>query len=100
LNIDRIWSSRLWPKFGKNDPSYKSAKSAQAKFGWVVLDQNSSKFDRVNLDDTNFRKFNLNFLYKKYILEFEFGPIWIWILKKFKSIPYKIYLDPKSYLIM
>jgi len=36
----------------------------------------------VDLKDTSFRKFNLNFFYKKWILNFEFDPnVWM----RFKS---------------
>ena len=35
------------------------------KFDQVGPDQNSAKFDHVGSKDTSFKKFNLNFFYKK-----------------------------------
>jgi len=50
------------------------------KFGRVSSDKKIAKFNGVGPKNTSFRKFNLNFFYKKYILDFEPGPnIWIWI---------------------
>jgi len=67
------------------------------KFSWVCPDQNSSKFDLVGFNDTSFRKFNLNFFYKKWISDFELNPnIWIWILKKSKLILWKKYIWIKN----
>jgi len=44
------------------------------KFDRVGPDKNSVKFDRVDPKDTTFRKFNSDFFYKKWILNFELNP--------------------------
>ena len=44
------------------------------KFDRVSPDKKSLKFDGVEPKDTSLRKFNLNFCYKKWILDFELDP--------------------------
>jgi len=44
------------------------------KFGQVELDKKSIKSDGVGPKDISFRKFNLIFFYKKWILDFELDP--------------------------
>jgi len=44
------------------------------KFDRVGPDKKSDKFDSVDPRDTHFKKINLNFFYKKWILDFELNP--------------------------
>jgi len=44
------------------------------KFGRVSPNKKFVKLDGVDPKDTRFRNFNLNFFYKKWILEFELDP--------------------------
>jgi len=84
FEFGRVNLSQDSPEFDQVDLDQKLAgldqNSTESTMTESQLNSSYVEFLRVGPKDTSFRKFNMNFFYKKWILDFELDlNIWIWI---------------------